>query len=135
MPSTAMPSAVHKPCLIRNGEGGPVRSMATTAEALYTMTMLKPTSKMVEMNSTRSDLSFRATSLFRTPQPEIASDGPGVKPNPTSSENNTRRRQPLGTQNLEPPGRATPAGLKTSNSSRFRAPTRDYDVVSGQQSS
>src|SRR4030095_4413555 len=109
MPSTAIPSAVHKPCLIRNREGRPVRSMATTAEALYTMTMLKPTSRMVEMNSTRSDLSFRATSLFPTPQPEIASDGPGVQPDHTSSGHSPRRRQPLGTQNLEPPGRATPA--------------------------
>ena len=55
-----MPSAAHMPCFVRKNEGRPVRSMATTADALYTMTMLRPTSRRVAMNNTRSDLSLRA---------------------------------------------------------------------------
>src|SRR2546425_13214256 len=36
----------------------------TTADALYTITTLKPTSRMVVMNNTRSDLSFLAINLY-----------------------------------------------------------------------
>ncbi len=47
-------------CFVRNRYGLPVRSIATTADALYTMTMLRLTSRSVAMNRTRSDLSLRA---------------------------------------------------------------------------
>src|ERR1035437_2323390 len=60
MPSTAMPSAAHMLCLMRNRYGLPARSNATTADALYTITMLGPPSSSVAMNSPRSDLSLRA---------------------------------------------------------------------------
>src|SRR5688572_22942614 len=59
--STAKPSTAHMACRCRKKEGPSYRSIATTAEALQTITMLSHTGSRVEMNSTLSDLSFLAT--------------------------------------------------------------------------
>src|SRR5436190_645622 len=59
-PSIATPSTAHNACLIKNIDGLPYRSSVTTADALYTITIDSPTSRIVVRNSTRSDLSFLA---------------------------------------------------------------------------
>src|SRR5947207_1974072 len=52
------------PWRTRNIEALPYFCSAIGAEALYTMTMLRPTSRIVAMNSARSDFSFLAISLY-----------------------------------------------------------------------
>src|SRR2546427_3216015 len=59
-PSMPSPSTAHMACLTRNIDGLPYRSRVTTAEALYTITMLRHTSSSVARNNTLSDLSFLA---------------------------------------------------------------------------
>src|SRR2546426_6224817 len=59
-PSMQCPSTAHMACLTRNIDGLPYRSRVTTAEALYTITMLRHTSSSVARNNTLSDLSFLA---------------------------------------------------------------------------
>src|SRR5918994_5628418 len=61
IPSTARPSIVQRPCLMRNKYGCWKRSRATSAEALYTITMLAHTSSRVAVNRILSDLRVRAT--------------------------------------------------------------------------
>src|SRR5712691_1321402 len=61
MASTARPSAVQSACFMRKSWGCWNRSSATSADALYTITMLTQTSSTVAMKRIPSDLSFRAT--------------------------------------------------------------------------
>ena len=56
----ASPSAAHIACFIRKKYGWLNRFMASTADALYTITTLAHTSSSVARNSTLSDFSFRA---------------------------------------------------------------------------
>src|SRR2546427_7922126 len=59
-PSMPSPSTAHMACWPRTIDGLPYRSRVTTAEALYTITMLRHTSSSVARNNTLSDLSFLA---------------------------------------------------------------------------
>src|SRR5712691_10403902 len=63
-PSMPSPSTAHMACLTRNIDGLPYRSRVTTAEALYTITMLRHTSSSVARNNTLSDLSFLAILFY-----------------------------------------------------------------------
>ena len=63
---TARPNAAHMACRMRKKYGWLYRFWASTADALYTMTTLAPTSRRVAMNSTLSDFSFRAILFGRS---------------------------------------------------------------------
>jgi hypothetical protein len=60
MGMTASPITAHASCLTRNKYGCCQRSIAITAEALYTITTPVQTSRSVATNRSLSDLSFRA---------------------------------------------------------------------------
>jgi hypothetical protein len=63
--TTHRPSSTHMPCLVRNMYGSLFFSIATTAEALHTITTLAQTRSSVATKSNLSDLSFRA--ILRDP--------------------------------------------------------------------
>src|SRR5262245_18758050 len=63
------PSTAHIACLTRKTEGRPYFSMVTTAEAEYTMTMLRLMSSNVAVNSHLSDFSFLAIFVYFAPHP------------------------------------------------------------------
>src|SRR2546428_7929603 len=79
-PSMPSPSTAHMACLTRNIDGLPYRSRVTTAEALYTITMLRHTSSSVARNNTLSDLSFLAILFLHCggapPPPPVAAPPP-----------------------------------------------------------
>src|SRR5262245_61788451 len=56
----ARPRAAHIACFVRKKYGWLKRFIASTADALYTITTLEQTSSSVARNRTLSDLSFRA---------------------------------------------------------------------------
>src|SRR2546428_12880372 len=85
-PSMPSPSTAHMACLTRNIDGLPYRSRVTTAEALYTITMLRHTSSSVARNNTLSDLSFLAILFLHCggPHPHRPSRRP-LRPAPVVS--------------------------------------------------
>src|SRR3954468_18886034 len=58
--TSTSPSSAQVPCLNKYRYGSRLASIATTADALYTITTLVHTRRTVAVNSNLSDLSFRA---------------------------------------------------------------------------